>query len=150
MVLRTEIYSWPGKLMSKGIVSASSLRRMGVWTVVLHAIVNVVHGAAHNSLSILMLPWQNVYIFVVIFALPLVAGVLLWRGSRMGFVLLLVSMLGSLLFGGYYHFVLPGPDHVSHLMPHVWTVPFQVSAVLLAITEATGVIVGALGLRLER
>ena len=112
---------------------------------VLHAVVNLVHGAAHSALLIHMSTWQNVYIFVVIFALPIVAGVLLWRRSRNGFLLLLLLMLGSLLFGGYYHFILPGPDHVGHLTDHAWTIPFQVSAVLLALIEAAGVVVGWMG-----
>ena len=125
---------------------SADLRRIGLAIVVFHAIVSVIHGAAHNALLIMMSTWQNTYIFVVIFALPVVAGALLWRRTRNGFLVLLVSMLGSLLFGGYYHFVLPGPDHVGHLIPHAWTVPFQVSAVLLAVIEVAGVMVGAFGL----
>jgi hypothetical protein len=79
--------------------------------------------------------------------LPLVAVVLLWRRSALGFPLLFGSMLGSLLFGAYYHFIAAGADNVASLPPHAWALPFQVTAVLLALTEAAGVVVGAVGLR---
>ena len=122
-------------------------RSLGITIVLLHALITVVHGAAHSVLQIHMMTWQNIYIFTVILALPLVALVLLWRRSAKGFHVLLLSMLGSLLFGGYYHFVLPGPDNVSHLTAHAWSFPFQISAVALAITEGIGAVVGLLGLR---
>jgi hypothetical protein len=125
---------------------SAELRRIGLAVVVVHAVISLIHGAAHNKLLILMSAWQNVYILVVIFTLPLVAGVLLWRRSRKASFVLLLSMVGSFLFGGYYHFILPGPDNVGHLMDHAWKVPFQVSAVLLAIVEAVGVVVGWMGM----
>jgi hypothetical protein len=126
--------------------SDTLLRRTGIAIVLLHALVGVVHSAAHSALHIYLSSWQHAYIFVVIIAVPLVAGILLWRRSGKGFLLLFISMLGSLLFGGYYHFVLPGPDNVSSLMAHPWTFPFQASAVLLAVTEAVGVVVGLIGI----
>lgn len=122
---------------------------MGIAIVLLHALVNVVHALAHSRLYIYMSLWQNVYIFVVIIALPLVSGFLLWRRPGrigVGFSLLFLSMLGSLVFGGYYHFIAPGPDNVAWLTEHSWTVPFQITAVLLALTEAGGAIIGLLGL----
>jgi hypothetical protein len=119
---------------------------LGVLLVVLHFIVSAVHGAAHLNLRIDLETWQMVYVLVVITALPLVSGFLLWRRMRVGFVLLLFSMLGSLIFGGYYHFIAAGADNVSSLGSHAWAAPFQVTAVLLAATEAAGVLTGAAGL----
>lgn len=113
--------------------------------VLLHLLITLVHGAAHSFLYILMASWQNTYILLVIMILPLVAGMLLWRRRRAGFTLLFLSMLGAFVFGGYYHFILPGPDNVAELTEHSWTLPFQVSAVLLALTEAAGTLVGLLG-----
>jgi hypothetical protein len=90
--------------------------------------------------------WQSVYILLVITMLPLVSAILLWRERTTGgFLLLLASMLGSLLFGGYYHFIAIGADNVGTLGLHSWARPFQVTAVLLAITEAAGVVTGLLG-----
>ena len=122
-----------------------SLASLGVILVALHFIVSVVHGAAHLNLHIDLNTWQTVYVLVVITALPLVSGFLLWRRARSGFLLLLVSMLGSLFFGGYYHFIAAGADNVSSLGSHAWSAPFQLTAVLLAATEAAGVLTGAAG-----
>jgi hypothetical protein len=55
-------------------------------------------------------------------------------------------MTGSLLFGIYYHIVASGPDNVAFLHPHPWTQAFRVSAVLLAVVELAGVLVGKLGI----
>lgn len=129
------------------------LRRIGIAIVMLHALVGVLHSLAHSALYIYMSLWQNFYIFLVIIALPLVAGFVLWRRPgriAVGFFLLFISMLASLIFGGYYHFIAPGRDNVAWLPEHTWTGPFQISAVLLALTEASGVIVGLLGVFASR
>jgi hypothetical protein len=124
-----------------------SVERVGIAVVLLHLLVNIAHGAAHTNLHIEMNTWQSVYILLVILVLPLVAAVLLWRRSRLGLPLLLASMLGSLIFGAYYHFIAAGADNVASLSSHAWALPFQITAVLLALTEAAGAAVGALGLR---
>jgi hypothetical protein len=122
-----------------------SLQRCGVIIVAFHFLVGLVHGAAHSHLHIDMNLWQRVYILLVITVLPLISGFLLWWRVRGGFLLLLCSMLGALVFGGYYHFVLVGADNVASLGSNSWARPFQVTAVLLAITEAAGVLTGAVG-----
>ena len=123
----------------------ASLRRAGITIVLLHVLITVVHSMAHSALYIYMSNWQNAYILIVIVVLPVVAALLLWRRRKGAYLILFVSMLGSLLFGGYYHFVAPGPDNVAFLTDHTWTLPFQISAALLAVTEAAGTIVGLLG-----
>lgn len=108
----------------------------------------VAHGAAHSTLKILMNGWQNAYILIVIVLLPLVAGYLIWKRARGGYLILLFSMLGALVFGGYYHFVLAGADNVSTVGHHVmtsWAQVFRVSAVLLALVEVAGVVAGLAG-----
>ena len=122
------------------------IERVGVILVALHFVVSVVHGAAHLNLHIDLKTWQTVYVLVVITALPLVSGFLLWRRARSGFSLLLFSMLGSLVFGGYYHFIGTGDDNVASLGLHAWSAPFQLTAVLLALTETAGVLTAVLGL----
>ena len=126
------------------------LRRLSVVIIVLHVIVTTAHGAAHSTLEILMNGWQNAYIFIVIVLLPLVAGYLIWKRARRGYLIMFISMLGALLFGGYYHFVLAGADNVStvaHHASHSWAQVFQVSAVLLALVEFAGVVAGVVGLK---
>src|SRR2546421_13070988 len=123
-----------------------SLQRFGVFVVALHFLISLAHGVAHSRLHIELNLWQTVYVLLVITLLPLISGFLLWRAaSTRGFLLLLVSMLGSLLFGGYYHFIAVGADNVASLGSHSWAQPFQMTAVLLAITEAAGVLAGLFG-----
>lgn len=124
-----------------------TLRRFGILIVVIHLLISLVHGIAHSRLHIDMNQWQSLYILIVITVLPLVSAILLWRSrTRSGFWLLLISMLGSLLFGGYFHFIAAGADNLSSLGSHSWAQPFQLTAVLLAISEAAGVLLGLLGL----
>jgi hypothetical protein len=124
-----------------------TLAQLGIALVILHALVVVPHAIAHNILHIDLNLWQSSYIFLVILLGPLVSAFLLWKRAQFGFLLLTLSMGGSFLFGVYYHFIAGGPDNVASLVPHPWTHTFQVSAVLLAITEAASIVVGALGLR---
>ena len=126
--------------------TSTTLERAGIAIIGLHLLVGIIHSLAHSALQIFMAPWQNAYILLVITVLPLVAAFLLWRRSRLGFLLLFISMLGSLIFGGYYHFVAPGPDNVSEFSRHAWTLPFQLSAVTLALLEAAGAAIGLAGL----
>jgi hypothetical protein len=122
-----------------------------VWVaivVLLHLIINVLHGQAHTSLGVGLSDWQNVYVLAVIVLAPLVALALSFsRYRRAGLWLLLASMLGSLIFGLCYHYIIISPDHVSHLPAGEARGLFRVTAVLLLITEAFGVIVAALALR---
>ena len=124
-----------------------TVERAGIAIVLLHFLVNIAHAVAHTNLHIEMNAWQSAYILLVILVLPLVSAVLLWKRFRKGFGLLFFSMLGSLLFGGYYHFIAAGADNVATLGTHSWVPTFQVTAVLLALTEAGGVVTGAIGLR---
>jgi len=78
----------------------------------------------------------------------LIALALVWmRRTRAGFALLAISMAGSLIFGGYFHYIGISPDHVSHLPPGDAQGMFRVTAVLLLATELFGAIVGVLGMR---
>jgi hypothetical protein len=56
-------------------------------------------------------------------------------------------MLGSLIFGACYHYIIVSNDHVAHLPPGEARGLFRVTALLLLITEAIGVVVAALGMR---
>jgi hypothetical protein len=121
-----------------------------VWVlvvVVVHLIVNVLHGQAHRSLGVGISEWQQIYVVTVILLAPLVALALSFtRYARAALWLLLVSMLGALIFGACYHYVIISPDHVAHLPPGDARGSFRVTALLLVITEALGVVVAALAL----
>jgi amino acid permease len=83
--------------------------------VVLHFILSVIHGVAHRDLAVALDNFQRTFVAIVIIAAPVVAAYLLWKGQlRAGSMLLALSMLASLAFGVYYHFLAPGPDNVDY------------------------------------
>jgi hypothetical protein len=124
------------------------MRSLGIVAVLSHLIVNLLHGSAHTALGVGLEAWQQTYVFAVILIAPLVAAGLLWtRYARLGFLVLLVSMAGSLIFGAYFHYVAISPDHVSHLPPGDSQGLFRVTAGLLLVTEMFGLVVGVFGLR---
>jgi len=118
--------------------------RSSVWAwlmvvVLAHLVVSMVHGVAHTQAHVpLSLP-ANLFVYIVILAGPLVGLALTWRASRFGGWLIALAMAGSLVFGLVNHFVLASPDHVSHVDPQ-WRSLFATTAVLLAVTEALGVV----------
>ncbi|HEX6716948.1 MAG TPA: hypothetical protein VF088_07545 [Pyrinomonadaceae bacterium] len=118
---------------------------LAIAIVVLHIVFSIPHGMAHSDLHIQMALWQNIYIWVVITLLPLVAAVLIWKRPRTGFLLLLCSMAGSFVFGVFYHFISAGPDNVASHAGHASAGMFLWTAVLLALIEAAGFVIGLLG-----
>jgi len=124
------------------------IRSLSTIAVLAHLLVSLVHGYAHTELGVGLSAWQNWYVVVVITLAPLVALALVWmRQERVGFALLVISMAGSLIFGGYFHYIGISPDHVSHLPPGDAQGTFRVTAVLLLATELFGAVVGVLGMR---
>lgn len=116
--------------------------------VLAHLVVNLLHGHAHTRLGVGLSSWQQVYVLTVILLAPLVALALSFtRYARVGLWLLLASMLGSLSFGFLHHYIIISPDHVAHLPPGAERGLFRLTALLLLLTEALGVIVAGLALR---
>lgn len=124
------------------------MKALATVIVIAHLAIAVLHGQAHTNLGVALSTWQSGYVLIVIVVMPVAAAVLLWtRHSRLGFILLAVSMAGSLAFGGYFHYVEVSADHVSHLPPGDSQGVFRLTAMLLAATEALGFAVALLGLR---
>ena len=124
------------------------IRSLSTIAVLAHLLVSLVHGYAHSELGVGLSASQNWYVLIVITVAPLVALSLMWtRHRRVGFLLLVASMAGSLTFGTYYHYVAISPDHVSHLPAGDTQGLFRVTAVLLLATELFGAIVGVVGMR---
>jgi hypothetical protein len=117
-------------------------------TVIAHLIVNLLHGRAHTKLGVGLTSFQQFYVIAVILLAPLIALLLSWtRYARASLWLLLASMLGSLIFGACYHYIIVSSDHVAHLPPGDARGLFRVTALLLLITEAAGVVLAAIALR---
>ena len=116
--------------------------------VIAHLIVNLLHGRAHTELGVGLTSWQQFYVIAVILLAPLIALLLSWtRYAQAGLWLLLVSMLGSLIFGACYHYIIVSNDHVAHLPPGDARGLFRTTALLLLLTEAAGVVLAAIALR---
>jgi len=128
----------------------SMSRRIKAWVVAiifLHTAINLLHAGAHVEENVLSLTLaQILFITIVIFIMPLVALFLLGRIRWLAWWgwWFFLSMLGPLLFGVWYHFVVPGADNIASLSPGVWKLPFQLTSILLTIIDAVGTIVGAL------
>jgi len=116
--------------------------------VLAHLIANIVHGQANTRLGVGLGNWQQIYVITVIILAPLVALALSFtRYARAALWLLLVSMLGALIFGLCYHYLIISPDHVAHLPAGDARGLFRITALLLLITEVFGVCVAAIALR---
>jgi len=125
----------------------SALVGFAIGIVLIHFAINVAHGIAHTHLAIGLNAFQKIFVAVVIVVAPLYAAYLIWKGNlRIGGAPMALSMAGALAFGVYYHFILPGPDHVTHInLPVSLDMRdiFDVSAVFLALFECLGVLAGA-------
>ena len=128
--------------------SPSSSKWIVTLAVLVHLLVVLLHGRAHTELGVGLSNWQQAYVMLVILLAPLVAMVMSWtRLARAGVWLLFLSLLGALIFGGVYHYIVISNDHVAHLPPGDARGLFQVTAVLLLVTETAGVLVAAIILR---
>ena len=84
----------------------------------------------------------NIYVGIVITLMPVVAAVFLFtRKQRIGSLLLALSMLGSFVFGFWYHFLSNTNDNVTQVRGP-WHSTFLWTAIALAIIELAGAIVG--------
>ncbi|HEX8922475.1 MAG TPA: hypothetical protein VF766_13465 [Pyrinomonadaceae bacterium] len=133
--------------------NARRLKLTALWLVVFHFVIVVLHSIAHEVLAVKATAAQLAFIILVIILAPLIAGLMLRKLRRAGAVLLTASMLGSFVFGLYYHFIADTIDHVAHvahLQPAFWSQMFQTTAYLLALSEILGVAVGGLSLLGQR
>jgi hypothetical protein len=114
-----------------------NIRVVGTLLVSAHLGALVAHALSHTHLHVMAEGWRLWFIVIVIFVLPVLAAVLLWTAKQgPGLTVLFFSMVGSLVFGIYHHFVLPGPDNVASIGQGSWSGCFVASAVLLAVVEA--------------
>jgi hypothetical protein len=113
------------------------VRRWLTVVVLLHLLVSIVHGAAHDEAGVPLSFAASVFVFAIIVAGPLVGLAVTWWARAIGAWLIAATLAGSFVFGVVNHFVLAGPDHVAHVAPH-WRPLFAMTAVVLAVTEALG------------
>jgi hypothetical protein len=126
----------------------SKIQWLLVGIVVLHAIVNVLHGAAHQQIQVFATPEQSVFIGSVIVMAPLIGAVLLATRHRlMGAWILVLAMFSSAAFGIVNHTILPSPDNISEAPSSGWGSLFVWSALTLAVIESIGAATALLAIR---
>jgi hypothetical protein len=112
--------------------------------VAIHLVVALVHGAAHSGAQVALPPAGMLFVFVVILAGPLVGLAFALRLPQAGASIVALTMAASLLFGLINHFLIPGTDHVAHVVSS-WRTLFASTAALLVVTEAAGTAVALRG-----
>ena len=118
--------------------------------VLLHLAVAISHGAAHRAAGVNLGPAAMLFVLVVIIMGPLAGLAWMYRDPHLGVRVITVTLTGAFLFGLINHFVIPGPDHVDHVIGSArgW---FTATAVMLAMTEVAGAMLGmAYGWRAAR
>ena len=125
------------------IESSSQRRPIGALALVLiHLVVSTIHGRAHQAAMVTLTTFGYVYVIVVITLTPLVAAAFLFtRKKNIGALLLAVSMLGSFIFGFWYHFLSQTNDNVTQVHGS-WHSTFLWTAITLAVIELAGTVVG--------
>jgi hypothetical protein len=122
-----------------------TLKLTALAVVAFHFVIVVLHSIAHQILPVQATPAQLAFIVPVIIVAPIVAAFMLLKFETAGMLLLAASMLGSFVFGLYYHFIADTIDHVAHvaqMQPVFWSQMFQATSYLLAISEAAGAAIG--------
>jgi hypothetical protein len=113
--------------------------QFGITIAVIHAIANGLHGLAHMEIPVPLSLVQSLFVGIVIFLTPIIAGILLWTQLyHIGNWLLLSSMAASLLFGIYNHLIVISPDHFSQVSFEGWGLLFQVTAIFILIVDGFG------------
>jgi len=127
--------------------SIRTIRFLSLGVILAHLAISTIHGLAHQGAMVTLTTFGSVYVLVVIMLAPLVAGGLLFtRWARIGALVLALSMLGSFVFGGWYHFLSATNDHVSQVHGP-WRSTFIWTAIVLALSELAGVMIGVFAFR---
>lgn len=120
------------------------MKKLMIATVLIHFVIAGWHGSSHQGVPVPLSVLQTAYVAIVIIALPLLGAALSFsRHALLGAALVCGSMAGSLVFGLVNHFVLASPDNVTWIAEGPWRWSFVTSAVVIAISEALGVLAGA-------
>ena len=112
--------------------------------VILHTILVIPHTASHLGEGVLLSPLGTAFVILVIGLAPwLAVGFLYRRKPRLGAQVWSGAMIGAWVFGLFSHFLLPGPDNIASFPAGGWQFLFQLTVILLAVTQTAGIGVGA-------
>ncbi len=97
-------------------MQSTVIKALLTFFVLVHLVGNLWHGDAHTTLEIFLPGIKLTFVIVVILISPILGGILTWtRYAIPGSWIVGVSMVGSVVFSVYHHFVLISPDNVEHL-----------------------------------
>ena len=120
--------------------------RYGIGILVIHALVGIIHKVAHMNLAIELSTRQELGVLLIFVIAPIVTLFFLWTNRlRSGFLLLLLTMAASFVFGSVNHFVFITEDHVFHAPQGELRWLFQATAYLMAVLQVIGMAVGLWG-----
>ncbi len=110
-----------------------------LWLIVLgHFLITIVHGAAHAAAAVPLTPAANLFVILVIVIGPLAgAAMSRWWPVAAGWVVA-ATMSGALVFGIVNHYVVAGPDQVSHVTGGSRGL-FAATAALVMMSETAGI-----------
>jgi hypothetical protein len=109
--------------------------------VLIHLGISLIHGRAHAGAQVPLPMAGTLFVYIVILAGPLIGLMASAWTPRAGALIVAVSMAGALIFGLINHFIISGADHVAHVAAE-WRTLFGITAALLVVSEAIGVLVG--------
>jgi hypothetical protein len=110
-----------------------------------HAVVGILHSWAHFELHVAMSGSQWLFVAGIVGGAPWLSLLLLrFRRVQLGWMAFLLSMLASLVFGLYFHFVKVGSDNLDMLRqsPVFFVRLFQITAENLALIVLFGTAAG--------
>lgn len=115
------------------------ITRYGTVIVLVHEVINGLHGLAHIKIPVPLSPIQGSCVLAVIFLAPIIAVILLWtRFSRIGLWFLLSAMISSILVSTYIHLIAMNPAHMSQVSWEGWGLLFYASAIFSLIIDGFG------------
>lgn len=115
------------------------ISQYGIAIVVIHEIVNGLHGLAHIKIPVPLSLIQSSLVLLVIFLAPIVAAISLWtRFYRMGIWFLLSALVGSILVSTYIHLIGMSPANISQVSWQGWGLLFYVTAILSFVIDGLG------------
>jgi hypothetical protein len=134
------------KTISKEKLKMKRLKISICVIVLLHIILEIVHGEMHEKLEINLSSFQFAYVTLVILFIPILSLIMILikniKFQHIGAILLVGSMLGSFIFGVIYHIIIPGSDNIFTANNDLWGLLFQFTAILLVIINVAGIGLG--------
>lgn len=105
-----------------------------------HLAINSIHGIMHIPTKVGLNTFQFLYVGIVIMILPLVGLYISKNNKSIGNLICMLSILGSGIFGTYFHFILISPDHVSQVpLTSIWGYLFHMTAYLVSLVDSISV-----------